>query len=51
MEGFRYVTSNYNPQTEVFEEPKTSSPLMAAFIKEKLMFDDFDLGEMILEPQ
>lgn len=24
---------------------------MAEFIREKLMFDDFDLGEMILEPQ
>jgi hypothetical protein len=50
MEGFRYVTTDYDITTESFKATQSQEPLMPAFIREKLMFDDFDLGELIMEP-
>lgn len=50
MEGFRYITTDYDVAGEFFREGDSKEPLMHPFIREKLMFDDFDLGEMVLEP-
>lgn len=51
MDGFRYVTTDYDAQSETFRGGSSKVPLMHPYIMETLMFEDFDFGEMVLEPQ